>query len=274
MSADTLISQLRLITVTTFVLGMITLLLVVVAFRRSRKESFWRMRRDAGRRGVRYFAVAVILLSVSAAFCLVTITVTYVEKRGEDQTADLPTATPAPYITPTNPIATQNTPLLSPTQTTQPTLETSSTTIPQETPSTIEAPETPASQEIAAVAPVATQPTTNAVITIQALDDVIGDDLKAIQPADSFNTTTQRLYVFFTYQNMTPGILWGQTLLKDGQVLQQYTQKWGITEKSGETFFFFGNDKGFEAGVYEIRLTVGEEGTLLAALTFTILPQG
>jgi hypothetical protein len=271
-STETLISQLRLVTGGIFALGMITLLLGIIAFRKSRNESFWRLRRDASRRGMRYVAAAVILLGVSVAFCLITFTVDYVEDPSPQSEAGLPSPTASPSIAPSSETEV-------PTLTPEAILEGSpSPDVEIENAAQLAAPlpdtsPTAMPTEIVEVQP-PTVPPISAVINVVALDDVIGDNLKAIQATTNFDTTVQRLYVFFDYQNMASGMQWKQVLLKDGQVIQERNQQWGITQDSGSSFFFFGNTGGFEAGVYEIRLTAGESDALLASINFTIVPEG
>ncbi|NJL93817.1 MAG: hypothetical protein HC915_08820 [Anaerolineae bacterium] len=51
-------------------MGTVLFILAVVAFRRSRRETFWRQRRRAGERGLRYAASSTVLLFLAGFFAL------------------------------------------------------------------------------------------------------------------------------------------------------------------------------------------------------------
>ena len=60
---------------------------------------------------------------------------------------------------------------------------------------------------------------------------------------------------------------------KRGEVIRQRSQMWGITDAAGESFFFFGDARGFVPGNYEIRLTIGPDERAVSSARFTVVPQ-
>lgn len=259
-SRESLISLLQTITAISFAAGMVFVLLALYAFRRSRQDAFWRYRRQAGQRGLRYGVLALISLVTGGAFLLITLTVSYVD--GRNQTAVVPTNTAthtlAALIVATDTL--QATPSQAPTA--QP--EASATPTPAPT---LEVP--PTLTEIAVVPTPA--PVANGALTITAIDDMISDDWRPIQASSSFSTEATRFYFFFSYDGIEEGAVWGQVLLKEGEVIRQRSQQWGVTDSSGEAFFFFGDSRGFAAGNYEIQLTLGD--LPVASARFIVLPE-
>jgi hypothetical protein len=106
---------------------------------------------------------------------------------------------------------------------------------------------------------------------LQAVDDVLSDNWQAIQDERVFPAGISRLYFFFDYENLAPQTEWGQLLLRNGQVIQQRRQFWGQTPENGQSFFFFGDQRGFELGNYEMRLTYGADQIPVASLSFTVI---
>ena len=263
-SSESLISSLRLITGAGLLVGLILLLLGILYFRRSRRDTYWRQRRDAGRAGFRYAVLAMLAFMFSGATCLIAITISYVEDGDPGTVAEQPSPQATESITPALSSLTPIPTLLILSATPTP----ARTTIPAGESVTVEASPTP----------FATLPPTeiailDTIIQIQAIDDVISDDWQPIQPDTNFTTAAQRLYVFFSYEKLSPGDIWGQVLLKDGAVLQRQSHEWGVAQPQGNTFFFFGHQNGFEAGIYEIQITVGSDEIIAASTRFTVVPE-
>lgn len=261
-TANDWISLLQVITGATFGLGILSLGLALVYFRRSRQGAYWRKRRQSSDRGLRYGFVTVFFLGMSGALCMITVSMMLVE--GDDKPADPsaglpPTETSTPQIIVITPSATP-----SPADSAMPGLDES----PLASPSPSLTPSTEPSGAVS-IEPSPTQPRSlAATLEIRALDDVISDNWQAIQPAEAFPAGTERIYVFFAFAEMPQGIRWEQVLLKDGEIIQQETQQWGVTETRGMSYFFFGDSAGFSPGVYEVQFSV--ENTLLAEANFTI----
>jgi len=266
-SSESLISSLRLITGASLFVGLILMLLGTVYFRRSRRDTYWRQRRDAGRAGFRYAVLAVLALMFSGATCLITVTISYVEDRDSDAVVQHPSPQSAEETT-SIPLSLTPSPQ---------SLILSATPAPARTEDAImpagESPVAEASPTIEPTpAPTAT-PTLDTIIQIQAIDDVISDDWQPIQPDTNFTTTAQRLYVFFNYDKLAHGDMWGQVLLKDGVVLEKLSHEWGMMQPQGSTFFYFGTQNGFEPGNYEVQITIGVEEMIAASTRFTIVPE-
>lgn len=257
-SPQSLVEILQLATAITFLLGLIFSLLAYISFRHSRQDTYWRQRRKAGQQGLQYILLGLIVLGISGALCLITVTIAFVENERQEDALAIPSPSASP--TQANLI-----PTLPDTQT----LPAIPLTPPLETPTP--SPEITPEFVVAAPTPNPTSaPPIDAKLEIRAIDDVISETWQPIQPETVFPIGTKRVYVFFSYQDMPRGSTWGQVLLRDGTVVQQQIQQWGITGPQGESFFFFGDNTGFPSGSYEVRLTFGAEGIVLASAHFTI----
>jgi hypothetical protein len=253
-SPESLISILQTITAISFAAGIVFLLLALIAFRRSRQEAFWRHRRQAGQRGLRYGVLTVISLVMGGAFLLITLTISFVDNRNRTAVVASPTATHTLAA------------LVIATDTPTPMIEISAT------PTLIPASDVPPSPTQAPTQAVIV-PITSSTLNIIAIDDMISDDWRPIQASSSFSTDATRFYFFFSHDGIAEGSIWGQILFRDGEVIRQRSQQWGVTESVGEGFFFFGDTRGFAPGNYEIRLTIGADERAVASARFTVVPQ-
>ena len=215
------------------------MLLAFFAFRRSRQDSYWRQRRRAGQRGLRYGVLSLIGFVVGGAFLMITLTIAFVDER--NRSAAMPvtqTPTLAALVVATD---TPPPPSSTPTEAViAPTVEVS----PEAPVITITATDAPpaAPTQIAEVP--TTVPITSGALNIIGIDDMISDDWRPIQASSSFTTSATRFYFFFAYDDIAQGTTWGQILLRDGEVIRERTQQWGVTESAGEAFFFFGDSPG------------------------------
>jgi hypothetical protein len=66
---------------------------------------------------------------------------------------------------------------------------------------------------------------------------------------------------------MDDGVAWSRVLYRDNQPIQGQAYLWSQGQE-GSSFFFFGNEDGYEAGDYQVRLFLGEEE--VSRFTFTI----
>lgn len=279
---DSIFNALPYITVALFGFALLLMMLSMRLFRRSRTDVFWRRRREAGQRGWRLFLASVMILITSGVACAATALNTWLpepDDKGtitpttaavaeistlpvEEATAFQLTASPSPLPTETvEPLPTStgtpadtltpvviivtSTPLPVPTNTTQPTF-------------TANAP-TPVSN---------VTPEPNAQITITALDDQISDTYQAVNPRDTFDGSTRRVYLFVQFQDMTPGMLWRRGLYYEDRLIEENSYLWG-TETQGEGYFFFGGNS-FAPGSYEVRLFIGDSSMPISVMPFTI----
>jgi hypothetical protein len=111
-------------------------------------------------------------------------------------------------------------------------------------------------------------PSANAKLTITALDTQISADFTPVQPGKSFPAGFSRIYYFVDFSAMQKDVLWRRQLLKNGTVLQEDTYLWGLAQQ-GSAPFFFGQENGFEASNYEIRLFIGQSATPITTAAFT-----
>lgn len=112
-------------------------------------------------------------------------------------------------------------------------------------------------------------PGPNAKLSITALDSRISADFKPVAPATTFSAGFNRIYYFITFTGMQSGVLWRRQLLKDGSLIDDSAYLWGMAQ-DGDAYFFFGQEGGFQAGSYEIRLFIGQTDQPVTAATFTV----
>lgn len=275
------------LTASLFVVAVLLFVFSARFFRRSRTDTYWRRRRDAGQRGLRAFVLAFVLLVASGVTCLLTVLVALIDdKNGVDSTptaiVELATNTPAPTDSITDTPQAVATDI--PPETVPPTLGDQPTPTPADTATPVvvvvtATPEiTPSVTPFPTFTPLATldkttrvTPRPGASITITALDDRISDTLSPVNPRAAFIAGTRRIYYFVTFRNMSEGVQWTRQLYKDKTLIDETSYAWGL-ESNGTTFFFFGSNKGFEPGQYEIRLFVGDSTEAISTSTFMILP--
>lgn len=261
------------ITGAVFGLALFFFLISLRLFRRSRRDVFWRRRREAGQRGWRLLLFSIFLLVVSGLCCGIT-GVTYLM-----QEEDTPVTTTVAELSPTASEA----PLTAIEQSPTPTaFETSMPPVDSPSPVptvvvivTATFQQTPTETPFATFTPYTTPPVSSvtpepgARITITALDDQISDALTPIDPRSVFDPGTTRIYLFVRFRTMTPGVLWKRYLYRDGERVDGGDYLWG-SETSGESYFFFGSDSGFPPGGYEVRLFIGDSETPVSVMPFQI----
>lgn len=277
-------------------------------FRKSRRDSYWRRRRNAGQQGWRLMVVALFLTLVSGLVCSlsgvaglvlrtqITPTAVVLLPTATDTPTLLPTATLTPTIfVPTSAPLSTDPPTetdMPPTQTVSPTYTpaltstSTSTVIPTNTSAVRPSPlviatatETPTvtvdwtpKSAAAFVQPTlqsSVTPASNSRLTITALDYEISGALGPVKPATSFAPGFNRIYYFVNFANMQGGVVWRGVLVLNGNVIQHYERLWG-TAQNGSGYFFFGQENGFQAGNYEIRLYLGEATEPTASATFRV----
>ncbi len=104
---------------------------------------------------------------------------------------------------------------------------------------------------------------------VAAIAEGLTAEFQALRPRETFTAGVRRLYFFIHFRNMNSGILWRPALFKDGVYLDGGAYLWGL-QAEGESYFFFGQANGFEAGSYEIRIYIGDEAEPLATEAFTV----
>jgi len=260
-STQSLLDVLRLATGASFILALVALWGAFFFLRRSRREAFWRLRRQAGQSGIRWLSLALVFLTLSAALCVLTFTVGVVETPSVTPAnlALADTATPF-TVTPLATLAVTPIALASPSPTPRASLETLATPSPL----------SPTPSLTASASPTATLDLPPFVL--RGIDDVISDNGLPIQPSSVFPAGVTRLYFFFDYRELQQGQIWRQALLREGEIIAEQTQAWGQTPSRGMSYFFFGDSRGFAAGTYEIRLTDETGALIYASQVFSLSP--
>lgn len=271
-------------------------LLFVIAlwnFRRGRREPYWRLRRAASLHGWDLFLISIVLVFLASGVCVFSglaqailgpavaapavSPVLAVQPRdtatGVSTTpGKTATAPPSPYptrpsLTPTGPASdsilavTANvtpTPAESPTPTQTPARSTARPTVtPTPSPEALFYPTVESS----------VTPPADAALRITALDSEVTDGLQPVAPGTVFKAGTARIYFWLEYTAMIDGAAWRRVLYRDGRPIQGGAYLWTGGE-SGQTVNFFGDAAGFSAGVYEVRVFLGEREA--ARATFTV----
>lgn len=270
-----------------FVLALLILLISLRLFRRSRRDVFWRRRREAGQRGWRLFLLASALLVFSAAACVSSFllsifseepepTMTNVALSDTDRTApvvDLETASETDVLPSPTPGEGEGMPSSTPTESSaSPTPVPTVVVIITATPPSTTPTNTPFATFTPQVTPLVSSvtPGPNASLTITALDSQISDAFTPVEPRTQFRAGVTRLYLFVDFRDMRQGALWRRELYRDGELVDGNAYLWG-SESDGSSYFFFGSDSGFMPGSYEIRLYIGEGGAPVDVAAFTVV---
>ncbi len=262
--AESIRNALPMITGILFALGLLLLVVSLRLFRRSRRDTYWRKRREAGQRGWRLFVVSFVVFACGGMFCIFTLLSLIVFDEDDISPTSLSQPiTNVPVLTPvgTQITASPNPPDSPATQnviiiTATPAFTPTNTPFPTFTPQF-----TPADSLIT--------PMANAEIRITALDDQITESLTPVNPRASFIAGITRVYLFVEFKGMAQGVLWRRELYRDEQKIDGGEYLWGQAS-DGTGYFFFGEDDGFGPGQYEIRLFLGQSDVPIHIMPFTI----
>jgi hypothetical protein len=115
-------------------------------------------------------------------------------------------------------------------------------------------------------------PLPDAQITITGLDDQVSATSAPVRPRVLFDAGVKRIYLFVAFKGMAQGVLWKRTLYRDGELIDSSSYLWGL-ETEGNTYFFFGNDDGFQPGTYEIRVFIGDASAPTSSMSFIVIPK-
>ena len=283
-----------------FGLAGLLLLAALQQLRVGRRGPYWRLRRQAGRRGGRLLITAVILFALALALAFYS-GLAAVALRGEDGLALLlgrgrpayagvvvPTFTATPDQTAT----VTDTPTPTDTATTVPT-----TIRPTSEPATHTPTHTATLTHTPTITPTATEthtptitftpsptfevtlrltpppsnrtPRPNASVQIIAADDTVTENQTPREPRAEFAAGITRIYLFISYERMDNGVAWSRVLYREGVPVQGQAYLWSLGEAGG-SYFFFGNAAGYAAGSYEARLYLGDDE--VSRFAFTVNP--
>jgi len=269
-------------------LGLLLFAVSLRLFRRSRTDTFWRRRRQAGQRGWRVLVSAFVMLALGSVACLFTLGLTLLGGRADEPTTVAldgqrtldASSTPDGMIGGAGP-AGANTP--PPDAASDPSATDASTPAPNGTPVivVVTAPPgfTPTDTAFPTFTPQITPvvsditPLPNAWIGITALDSQISDALAPLSPRTTFEAGAKRIYCFIRFQGMVSGVAWQRHLYRSGEWLDGGSYLWGL-ETEGVSYFFFGSETGFEPGAYEVRLFIGDSPAPVAVVPFNVVIPG
>ncbi len=279
-------------------------------FRKSRTDLYWRRRRSAGQRGWRLFVSSIVLTFLAGLICLMMGVLGLVMSKIASTATAVPattavslpptiqlsvttnvTSTPAVTLTPlpaTTSVPVQQVSSTSsattlPTRTATATATATRTATSTPTPSATRTPsvtptptttQTPTDTLVPAaigVTPLESSvtPASDARLTITAVDNQISADFTPVHPATTFKAGFNRIYFFVEFGGMQSGVLWRRELLFNGKVIQHNEYLWGMAQE-GTAYFFFGQEGGFQPGVYQIRLFIGQAADPIAITSFTV----
>ena len=270
----------------TFILGVLLFLLSLQQLQRRRTGAYWRARRQAGERGGKLFLVSVTLIAVSIVAGIITGIGTLIYRnnnryldRGPDDlygiilspearltatgeaialvasTTLIPTDTPTPEPTtalaPTIAAATLTPTLLPPSATFTPSA--SATFVPTLSPTLNFA----VVLKLTPIFNTTPRPARSGFrLSLNSATDGVDADGQA--PGHEFKAGIKRVYLFISFASMENGVAWSRVLFRDGRPIQANTLLWSLGT-SGNSYFFFGDEAGYGAGEYEVRLYVGDQ---------------
>jgi hypothetical protein len=291
MSAQQIATLIPYVIVGVFLLALLLFVLALQQLRRGRRGPYWRIRRRASQRGGILFLISVGMFAITFALAFYS-GLAAIAFRGLDDFINrrpsgltgviVPSDTPTLDVTLTDtPTATHTqTATTVPTVTAQPTATSTatstSTSVPTETPPATHTPTatntptpTPTVDSVLQLIPPApgipAQP--GAMVRITAADSAISANNTPIQPTTTFESGIARIYLFVSFQDMDDGVAWSRVLYRDNQPIQGQAYLWS-QGADGSSFFFFGNEDGYEPGDYQVRLFLGEEE--ISRFAFTI----
>lgn len=248
-------------------------LLAIQQLRIGRRGPYWRMRREAGQRGGQLFLLSVALFALAGTIAFFSgfaaLAVGQFNElflgRGEVEVANAaaltlsatPTASPTHTATATPTPTHTPTPTATYTATATPTV--TNTPTPTFTPSNTPTPTATYETALRLYEPVGARAAPeDAVVRVLSADTAVSSNQTPLQPRVEFPAGTKRIYLFFSYRNMTDGVVWSRVLYRNGAMLQGGTLLWGMGQQ-GSSYFFFGSDEGYLPGDYRVELLIGAD---------------
>ncbi len=255
-------------------LAALLFLLSLQQLRRGRTGPYWRLRRAAGQRGGQLFLISIGLFGIAIALAVFSGLADLAYQRLTNlmqRDSDVPRGVVIPSLTLTLRFTLTPTSTLTLTPTPTPThIPATETPMPSVTP-TVSATSTATVLPTITLTPTATfdtvfnltpppssqQPRLGAIIEITAAASAISAEGNPVDSTTNFPVGTERIYLFFNYQQMDDGIVWTRVLYRDDTPIQGGSYIWSQGE-SGSGFFFFGSDTGYPSGLYAVGLFLGD----------------
>ena len=97
----------------------------------------------------------------------------------------------------------------------------------------------------------------------------ITPDHLPLSPGSQFPPDTGVVYLFFDYQNMQPGVLWGHVWMRGDQEMGRtevvWPQDWGVV---GRAWVYYTPEGSYQPGSYQVRLLVNHQ--VVATVDFVV----
>ncbi|MEE8389513.1 MAG: hypothetical protein V3S14_01780 [Anaerolineae bacterium] len=236
--------------------SIVPMVVVISQLVRARRAPYYAVREIALKRVKRWALVALMLLVLGVDVLVVPPRLAAVLPRPEDLTPEPPTPTLTVIITrtvrPTR--APTSTPTRRPTAT-APFIPTPTSAVP------------PPASALTPL-PSAVPAGENARITIVTLAADYDEDGQPVDPGAEFPPGDHHVYLFIAYEGMANGVAWTFAIYREGEFLDSSTQLWEWGAQ-GKTYLYYKPPGGYELGVYEMRVFVGErlQGVAQFAIT-------
>ncbi len=246
-----------LVAIAPYVLGVVALVALVGIFgnfNRARSAPYFRIRRDAASAGWRWVVIGV----VSAA--------------GIFGALQARRSLPPPNFGSLFPPAQQGNPTFDVNSALSATSPAGAATHnPLESPPTITPTQpTPSEAPTAFIATIPSQitPSGNAAIKIDSVATAISASLQPVNPGTFFSAGIPRLYIFFSYSDMTNGMSWARAVVIDGKVVRSETEAWQRGTSGSAYYYFEAPGGGWPKGSYQVQFYIGDK--LAAEASFTL----
>jgi len=245
-----------LINVAPYVLGVVAVIALVGAFSnfsRSRSAPYFRIRRDATTAGWRW-----VLIGVVSAGGIFGALQARQSLPPPDVGSLFPPAAQPPATFDVNSALSATAPA------------NGATRDPLSSPPTITATLPAASQSptaFIATIPSLITPQPGASIKIDAVATAISASLQPVNPGTFFSAGIPRIYLFFSYMDMTNGASWGRAVVIDGKVVRSETEAWQRGSNGSGYYYFEAPGGGWPKGSYQVQFYIGDKLAAEAAFS-------
>ncbi|MCL5995511.1 MAG: hypothetical protein M1546_05575 [Chloroflexi bacterium] len=231
--------------ITAAILSIIAAFLIITAYfgaRRGQRAAYYSTRREAHRQATRRASTGLTMFVIAAGLAIV----------GKIIPSELVQPAPdEPPLAPPSVIVETVTPPAQPTVFIVP----SSTPAPTRTPEPTRTPRT-TTAHIIIPTKTATATIFDKHMTLSAISSAVDAAGQPISPTTEFTQGVSTIYIFFDYQDLPKGALLRHTWFHDGGSVHFESITWTEPE-SGVAHVSWSPPKGFEAGLYEVRLLLG-----------------
>ncbi len=215
--------------------------------RLSRTATYYASRREAAHasnRDLGHFAAIAVIATVLGVLSFIWPSEVPVRPSEQPviiiQPASTPSAMPKVYIVPTS------TPVKPAVQPTVPHTSVPHTPTPPTTPIRL----ITATQRVAA-------DTSGRHLTLTAISSAVSPTGQPINPTTEFSKGVPTVYVFYKYRDVAQGTLVRETWLRDGSSVYFDSSTWS-RPGMGDTYLSWAPKNGFDAGLYEVRVVLGD----------------